>query len=102
MTLKKPTGFATAIGVSDGAPRLGFRVFSDEVRQLPELAFAFGEQNPGYFVGTAMVDHDFDDRAVVSIPTQLLENEIGARSVVNDTEGIDQIVGLDRDKTREF
>jgi hypothetical protein len=87
--------FAARISVGDGAACLRFRVFRDKVLQIPELAAAVGEQNPCDFVGTAMVDHDFEDRAGAGVLTELVEDDIGMRSVVDDAEGVDEIVRLD-------
>src|SRR5712692_642752 len=49
-----------------------------------------------------MVDHDFDGRAGPGVLTKLTENDIGVRGVVNDAEGVDQIVGLNGNEAREL
>jgi hypothetical protein len=94
--------FATRVGVGNWTAGLRFRVFGDEVRELPELAAALGEQNPGDFVGAAMIDHDFDGRAGASVLAKLIEDGIGVRRVVDDAEGVDEVVRLDRNKAREL
>lgn len=49
-----------------------------------------------------MVDHDFDRRPWTSVLTELLEDGIGMRRVMNHAERVDQIVRLDRNKAGEF
>jgi hypothetical protein len=54
VALKELASFATRIGIGYGAAGLRFGILGDELFQLPELALAFGQQNPRNFIGAAM------------------------------------------------
>lgn len=94
--------FAARICVRHGTTGLRFGVFGDEFGELPELAFAFAQQNPADFVGTTMVDHDFDGCAGATVFAELVEDRAGVGGMVNDAERVDEIVRLDGKKAAEL
>ena len=102
MLFKKSAAFAACVGIGDRAAGLGFGVLGHEFGQLPELALAFGEQNPSDFVRPTMVDHHLDNSSGTRALTQLCEDRAGMRRVVNDAKVIDQVVGFHRNAAAEL
>lgn len=99
VALKKLPPFASRIRVCNRAGGLRFGVSRNQFGELPELPFAFGEENPSNFVRAAVVDHDFDGRARAGVLVKLFEDGVGMGRVMNSSEGVDEIVRLDGKET---
>src|SRR5439155_10914317 len=93
---------APAVRVSDGAPRLSLRIPGDQGIKAPSPAPAFGNHDPEDLPRVPVVHHDFYGAPRPGVATDFTDDAIRMGRVMDDAEGVHQVVRGDRQEPAQF